>query len=99
MNLENKIVKIHSSLPSTKYKRSRFTVCMILHKIVCVLALCFCQETSMTLLSPVYRYKIEISRVPAGNWILEEGIDQTVTKTATVTQLNGCEEVCVCDGQ
>ena len=42
------------------------------------------------------RYKIEISRVPAGNWILVEGIDQTITKTATVTQLNGCEEVCVC---
>ncbi|XP_065897032.1 116 kDa U5 small nuclear ribonucleoprotein component-like [Dysidea avara] len=38
------------------------------------------------------RYKIEISRVPAGNWILVEGIDQTITKTATVTQLNGCEE-------
>ena len=40
------------------------------------------------------RYKIEISRVPAGNWILVEGIDQTITKTATITQLNGCEEVC-----
>ena len=39
------------------------------------------------------RYKIEISRVPAGNWILVEGIDQTITKTATITQLNGCEEV------
>ena len=44
----------------------------------------------------VYRYKIEVSRVPAGNWILVEGIDQTITKTATITQLNGCEEVCVC---
>ena len=42
-----------------------------------------------------FRYKIEISRVPAGNWILVEGIDQTITKTATITQLNGCEEVCI----
>ena len=40
------------------------------------------------------RYTIEISRVPAGNWILVEGIDQTITKTATVTQITGCEDVC-----
>ena len=39
------------------------------------------------------RYTIEINRVPAGNWILVEGIDQTINKTATVTQLTGCEEV------
>ena len=38
------------------------------------------------------RYRIEISRVPAGNWVLVEGIDQTITKTATVTQLSGCED-------
>ena len=41
------------------------------------------------------RYRIEISRVPAGNWVLVEGIDQTITKTATVTQLSGCEDVSV----
>lgn len=31
------------------------------------------------------RYKVEINRVPAGNWILIEGIDQPIVKTATIT--------------
>ena len=39
------------------------------------------------------RYSIEISRVPAGNWVMVEGIDLTITKTATITQLTGCEDV------
>ena len=56
------------------------------------------------------RYTIEISRAPAGNFILIEGtecllscdchvtlfhtgIGATITKTATVTQTTGCEEV------
>ena len=39
------------------------------------------------------RYTVEINRVPAGNWVLVENIDQTITKTATVTQLAGCEDV------
>ena len=39
------------------------------------------------------RYTIELNRVPAGNWILVEGIDQTITKTATITQMSGCEDV------
>ena len=39
------------------------------------------------------RYTVELNRVPAGNWVLVENIDQTITKTATVTQLNGCEDV------
>lgn len=42
------------------------------------------------------RYSIEVNRVPSGNWILIEGIDQTITKTATVTQASGCEEVGMC---
>ena len=41
------------------------------------------------------RYTIELNRVPAGNWILIENIDQTITKTATVTQINGCEDVSI----
>ena len=41
----------------------------------------------------MFRYTIEINRVPSGNWILIEGIDQTITKTATVTQMSGCEDV------
>lgn len=39
------------------------------------------------------RYSIEISRAPAGSWVLVEGIDFTITKTATVTQLSGVEDV------
>ena len=39
------------------------------------------------------RYTVELNRVPAGNWILVENIDQTITKTATVTQMTGCEDV------
>lgn len=30
------------------------------------------------------RYNIEVNRVPAGNWVLIEGIDQPITKTATI---------------
>lgn len=28
---------------------------------------------------------MELNRVPAGNWVLIEGIDQPVVKTATIT--------------
>jgi 116 kDa U5 small nuclear ribonucleoprotein component len=30
------------------------------------------------------RYKIEVDMMTAGNWIMIEGIDQSITKTATV---------------
>jgi len=39
------------------------------------------------------RYKVEVNRVPAGNWVLIEGIDQPVVKTATITDLQGEEEL------
>lgn len=41
-----------------------------------------------------YRYKVEVNRVPAGNWVLIEGIDQPIVKTATITDISGNEEVC-----
>ena len=41
----------------------------------------------------VTRYKIEVNRVPAGNWILIEGIDQPIVKTATITDTTANEEV------
>lgn len=34
-----------------------------------------------------------MNRSPAGNFVLIEGVDATITKTATVTQLSGSEEV------
>lgn len=39
------------------------------------------------------RYKVEINRVPAGNWVLIEGIDEPIVKTATITQVKDTEEV------
>lgn len=39
------------------------------------------------------RYKVEVSRVSAGNWILMEGIDQPVMKTSTITDLTPHDEV------
>ncbi|XP_031423145.1 116 kDa U5 small nuclear ribonucleoprotein component [Clupea harengus] len=40
----------------------------------------------------VARYQIEVNRVPAGNWILIEGCDQPIVKTATITEPRGNEE-------
>lgn len=34
-----------------------------------------------------------MNRVPAGNWILIEGIDQPIVKTATITDTTANEEV------
>ena len=34
-----------------------------------------------------------MNRVPAGNWILIEGIDQPIVKTSTITDISGNEEV------
>ncbi|XP_035780282.1 116 kDa U5 small nuclear ribonucleoprotein component-like [Anopheles albimanus] len=39
------------------------------------------------------RYKIELNRVPAGNWVLIEGIDQCIVKTATITDVQMAEDV------
>lgn len=33
------------------------------------------------------RYRVEINKVPAGNWVLLEGIDISIAKTATITQV------------
>ena len=42
-----------------------------------------------------YRYRIELSRVPAGNWILMEGVDEPIVKTSTITEISGNEDVIV----
>lgn len=51
----------------------------------------------LSLISPtyIYRYQIEVNRVPAGNWVLIEGCDQPIVKTATITEPRGNEEVSV----
>jgi phage-related protein len=40
-----------------------------------------------------FRYKVEVSRVPAGNWVLIEGIDQPIVKTSTITDLTISDEL------
>lgn len=39
------------------------------------------------------RYKIEVDRVPAGNWVLIEGIDQPIVKTATICDIGTQDEL------
>ncbi|XP_065072846.1 116 kDa U5 small nuclear ribonucleoprotein component [Ochlerotatus camptorhynchus] len=39
------------------------------------------------------RYKVELNRVPAGNWVLIEGIDQCIVKTSTITEVSMNEDV------
>lgn len=39
------------------------------------------------------RYKIELNRVPAGNWVLIEGIDQCIVKTSTISDIKHKEEL------
>ena len=36
------------------------------------------------------RYRIPLTKAPAGNWVLLEGVDATITKTATVRALQAC---------
>lgn len=35
---------------------------------------------------------MEVNRVPAGNWVLMEGVDEPIVKTSTITQAQGNEE-------
>lgn len=39
------------------------------------------------------RYKVELNRVPSGNWVLIEGIDQCIVKTSTITDINVTEDL------
>ena len=37
------------------------------------------------------RYRVEVNRIPAGNWVLIEGIEQSIFKTSTIIEPNGCQ--------
>ena len=39
---------------------------------------------------------MEVNRVSVGNWILIEGVDQPIVKTATITEAMGNDEVYAC---
>jgi U5 small nuclear ribonucleoprotein component len=41
------------------------------------------------------RYRVPINRVTAGNWVLIEGIDAGIVKTATVTQETGNDDAAI----
>eukprot|EP00040_Diaphanoeca_grandis_P038596 m.256846 g.256846 ORF g.256846 m.256846 type:complete len:980 (+) comp34757_c0_seq1:238-3177(+) len=49
-------------------------------------------ETVLKLYVAEARYKIEVNRVPAGNWVLIEGIDTAIVKTATITSQSGVDQ-------
>ncbi len=34
------------------------------------------------------RYKVEVDKIGAGNWVLIDGVDQTIMKTATLTKVD-----------
>ncbi|KAL2735742.1 116 kDa U5 small nuclear ribonucleoprotein component [Vespula squamosa] len=39
------------------------------------------------------RYSIELSRVPAGNWVLIKGIDRPIVKTSIITDFNNTDDL------
>lgn len=41
------------------------------------------------------RYQVELNRVPAGNWVLIEGVDAPIAKTATLTAASGAERAAI----
>lgn len=56
-------------------------------------------QVPLLLIGCCSRYHIEVNRVPAGNWVLIEGVDQPIVKTATITEPRGNEEVEFLKGQ
>ncbi|KAA3675336.1 116 kDa U5 small nuclear ribonucleoprotein component [Paragonimus westermani] len=46
------------------------------------------QATIGRLWVSVARYRLEVNRVPAGNWVLIEGVDHPIVKTATLTSVD-----------
>jgi U5 small nuclear ribonucleoprotein component len=41
------------------------------------------------------RYRVEVNRIPAGNWVLIEGIEQSIVKTSTIIEPKGCDRVII----
>lgn len=39
------------------------------------------------------RYRVEVNRIPAGNWVLIEGIEQSIVKTSSIVEPKGCSRV------
>lgn len=45
--------------------------------------------------SYAHRYKLEVSRMGAGNWVLLEGVDSSIMKTATICSKDDADEACI----
>jgi len=41
------------------------------------------------------RYRVEVSRARAGNWVLLSGVDSSINKTATITAASGNEDAAI----
>jgi U5 small nuclear ribonucleoprotein component len=41
------------------------------------------------------RYRIDVSEVPAGNWVMMEGVDMSIAKTATITGTDGNDDAAI----
>ena len=41
------------------------------------------------------RYRLEVSRARPGNWVLLEGVDGPINKTATLTEARGNDEAAI----
>jgi hypothetical protein len=59
---------------------------MLQHVGYCV-ACAACQVTRLWIFQG--RYRIEVNRVSAGNWVLIEGVDESIVKTSTITSAHG----------
>ena len=41
------------------------------------------------------RYRVHVSHIPAGNWVLVDGVDASITKTATITDANDMNDIAI----
>jgi U5 small nuclear ribonucleoprotein component len=41
------------------------------------------------------RYRVDVGAIPAGNWVMLEGVDVSITKTATITCTRGNEDAAI----
>ena len=61
--------------------------CNLWYLLCCITALPHCQVTRLWIFQG--RYRIEVNRVSAGNWVLIEGVDESIVKTSTITSAQG----------
>uniref|UniRef100_A0A8R1IHJ1 EFTUD2 domain-containing protein n=2 Tax=Caenorhabditis japonica TaxID=281687 RepID=A0A8R1IHJ1_CAEJA len=80
-------------LPETVYKKEYLADLMDCPHIMRNVAIAGHLHHVGRLFVHVARYQIEVSVVPAGCWVLIEGIDQPIVKTATIAELQYDDDV------